>query len=234
MDAATLWSRLSPDDRGLVVAVVQHDETDQVLMVGYMSEASLAATLEHGRVTFWSRSRGELWEKGATSGHTLHLRELRYDCDADALLVRAHPIGPTCHTGKPSCFFRRVVEDHSGPVEDEGPAAPSDRTFAAVFGVIEERKAGRGITSATKKSYVRSLLDKGIGKISEKIREEAGELCDALDHESDERVANETADLFFHAMVGLASRGMQLARVAEVFAARFGVSGIDEKAARKS
>jgi phosphoribosyl-ATP pyrophosphohydrolase/phosphoribosyl-AMP cyclohydrolase len=221
------WSRLRPDANGLVVAVVQHADTEQVLMVGYMNEEALNATLAARRVTFWSRSRQELWEKGATSGHTLHFEELRVDCDGDALLVRARPVGPTCHLGKTSCFFQPVDGE-----ADDGPAPSSDVTMAHVFGAVLERQAGRGATNREGKSYVRSLLDAGAEKIGAKIREEADELCRAIAGEPADRVAAEAADLVFHAMVGLAHRAVHWRDVANVLAQRLGVSGVDEKASR--
>lgn len=235
VDPAALWSSLRLDVAGLVVAVVQHAQTDQVLMVGYMNRDALAATLKNGRVTFFSRSRQRLWEKGETSGHTLELRELRVDCDADALLVRADPRGPTCHTGKPSCFFRPVAgDDAAALLVDEGPPVGVSAMFARVFQTILDRQAGRGMTHREGRSYVASLLARGIEKIASKITEEADELVEALRSEDDERVASEAADLMFHAMVGLAARGVHLREVAEVFARRFGTSGIDEKAARSN
>jgi phosphoribosyl-ATP pyrophosphohydrolase/phosphoribosyl-AMP cyclohydrolase len=221
------WARLRPDAQGLVVAVVQHADTDQVLMVGYMNEEALDATLANRRVTFWSRSRGELWEKGATSGHTLHFAELRIDCDADALLVRARPVGPTCHLGKTSCFFQPLDAE-----VDDGPPPAADVTLSRVFAAVLERQAGRGATQREGKSYVRSLLDAGAAKVTAKIREEADELCRAIAGESTERVAAEAADLVFHAMVGLAHRAVHWRDVAAVLAARMGVSGLDEKASR--
>jgi phosphoribosyl-AMP cyclohydrolase / phosphoribosyl-ATP pyrophosphohydrolase len=229
-----LWAQLRPDDRGLVVAVVQDAETDQVLMVGYMNEEALAATLECGRVTFFSRSRKRLWEKGEQSGHTLHLEDVRVDCDGDAVLVRTHPVGPTCHTGRTSCFYRRV-EDPDPPTlhEDDGPAPSPDRMFARVFATVLERKAGRGATQAEGKSYVRSLLQAGAEKITAKVREEADELCRAVIGETPDRVAAETADLVFHALVALAHRDVDLRDVSAVLARRFGRSGLDEKASRK-
>ncbi|MEM9457408.1 MAG: bifunctional phosphoribosyl-AMP cyclohydrolase/phosphoribosyl-ATP diphosphatase HisIE [Myxococcota bacterium] len=233
LDVKALWAQLRLDARGLVTAVVQHDQTGQVLMVGYMNAEALAATLERGRVTFWSRSRSELWEKGATSGNTLHLRALRVDCDRDALLVHARPAGPTCHTGTTSCFFRRVEgEDAEALPTDDGPPARPDPTLERVFDVILERQAGHGMTNTEGRSYVRRLLDRGAPKINAKITEEAGELAQAIAGESDERVASEAADLVFHAMVGLAHRGLHLHDVTRVLAERFGRSGIDEKAAR--
>jgi len=235
MDARALWAELKPDAAGLVTAVVVDDETSAVLMVGHMNPEALAATLERGRVVFWSRSRNQLWEKGETSGNSLFLRSLRVDCDGDALLVLAHPIGPTCHTGATSCFFRTIQGDDPKDLPaDDGPTGASDPVFDRVFGVIQERKAGRGATQADGKSYVKSLLDRGVPKISAKIREEAEELCQALASETPERVASEAADLVFHALVGLAARDIELRAVAEVFKQRFGISGIDEKASRKA
>lgn len=233
MDPSALWALLRPDAQGLVTAVVQHDHTGQVLMVGHMSAEALAATLAHGRVTFWSRSRRELWEKGVTSGHTLQLRALRVDCDGDALLVRALPAGPTCHTGTTSCFFRRVEgPDAAALPADDGPPPGPDPTLEQVFAVILERKAGRGMTNPEGGSYVRRLLDRGAATINAKLTEEAAELARAIEGEADERVAAEAADLVFHAMVGLAHRGLHLHDVARVLASRFGRSGIDEKAGR--
>jgi phosphoribosyl-ATP pyrophosphohydrolase/phosphoribosyl-AMP cyclohydrolase len=248
-----LWQRTRPDDRGLVTAVVQHARTGQVLMVGHMSKAALDATLTRGRVTFWSRSRAELWEKGASSGNTLELRGLRIDCDGDALLVSAEPHGPTCHTGATSCFFDRVVavdrgaptgDDPAAPAtdprptyalaHDDGPAPPVavDAGLDAVFSTILARKSGRGMTTADGRSYVRSLLEAGAAKIGAKLREEADELARALADEPDARVDAEAADLVFHALVGLALRERSPADVVRVLSARAGVSGLDEKAAR--
>jgi phosphoribosyl-AMP cyclohydrolase / phosphoribosyl-ATP pyrophosphohydrolase len=228
------WSELRPDERGLVVAVVQHAETDQVLMVGYMNEEALAATLERRRVTFFSRSKQRLWEKGEASGNTLHLEEVRVDCDGDALLVRAQPVGPTCHTGTTSCFFRRSDDAEPSRLHaDDGPPPPPDTMLARVFTTVLERKAGRGATQAQGKSYVRSLLDAGAEKIAAKIREEADELCQAVVGEPIDRVAAETADLFFHALVALAHRDVHVRDVSAIFAKRFGRSGIDEKASRQ-
>ncbi len=233
LDASSLWAQLRPDALGLVTAVVQHERTGQVLMVGYMNQAALAATLASRRVTFWSRSRAELWEKGLTSGNALRLGELRVDCDGDALLATAAPAGPTCHTGTTSCFFRRVEgEDVEALPADDGPAPGPDPTLERVFAEILERQAGRGMTNAEGGSYVRRLLERGAEKINEKIREEADELAVAIAGESDERVASEAADLVFHMLVGLAHRGLCLDDVARVLAGRIGRSGIDEKASR--
>jgi phosphoribosyl-ATP pyrophosphohydrolase/phosphoribosyl-AMP cyclohydrolase len=188
-----------------------------------VNRAALARTLSTGRATFFSRSRGELWEKGATSGHSLIVAAVVADCDGDSLLYLVDPVGPTCHTGSPSCFFRRVRED--GVVEDEG----SDATafLEALEREIESRKQSTG-----QKSYTRYLLDGGADRIGAKIREEAGELAEAIARETPERVASEAADVVYHVLVGLASRGVNLRAVVAELAARAGQSGHEEKARR--
>lgn len=228
VDAQALWAGLKTDSAGLVTAVVQHHRSGAVLMVGHMNAEALARTLERGRVTFWSRSRDQLWEKGESSGHTLLLRGMAVDCDADALLVQAEPRGPTCHTGAASCFFTPVLGEGL-----PGQAAPSP-VLERVFAEICARKAGQGITSATGKSYVRGLMDGGVPAIAAKLHEEAGELAEALAGEDRGHIAREAADLLFHALVGLAHRDLDLGDVAEVLAARLGRSGVDEKASRRA
>jgi phosphoribosyl-AMP cyclohydrolase / phosphoribosyl-ATP pyrophosphohydrolase len=238
MTAQTLWASLAPNSDGLVTAIVVDVDDGRVLMLGYMSAEALAATLESGHVTFFSRSKGRLWMKGESSGHTLGLRSLRVDCDGDALLIEAAPKGPTCHTGTTSCFFKPVALDSgSYAARDDGPTpSPMIRdapVLEQLWATILARKRGEGMTNAEGKSYVRALLDKGPAKIDEKLREEAGELGQALREESDERVASEAADLLFHALVGLAARDLTPAAVAAVLRERHGLSGIDEKASRK-
>lgn len=207
----------------LIPAVVQDRLTGQVRMVAYVSRESLAKTIETGRATFFSRSRQELWEKGATSGNSLIVHHIIADCDADALLFLVDPQGPTCHTGQPSCFFRRVRND--GSVEDAG--ADATAFLHELEREIESRKS-----ASSGKSYTRSLLDGGAEKIGAKLREEADELARAIADESKERVASEAADLVYHVLVGLASRGVLWRDVVAVLAARAGTSGIEEKAKR--
>jgi phosphoribosyl-AMP cyclohydrolase / phosphoribosyl-ATP pyrophosphohydrolase len=210
-------------DAGLIPAVAQDRLTGQVRMVAFMNRASLARTLETGRATFWSRSRGELWEKGATSGHVLAVRSVHADCDADALLLLTDPVGPTCHTGAPSCFFREVAAD--------GTAAETGASASVFLETLEQVIAERR-TAPNEKSYTRSLLDGGPARIGEKIREEADELARALDGETSERVTSEAADLVYHVLVGLAARGVPMRDVLAALAARSGRSGHDEKASR--
>jgi phosphoribosyl-ATP pyrophosphohydrolase/phosphoribosyl-AMP cyclohydrolase len=208
---------------GLIPAVVQDRLTGQVRMVAYVNRAALERTLETGRATFFSRSRNELWEKGATSGNTLAVRSIHADCDADALLLSVDPAGPTCHTGAPSCFFRRI-----GP---DGVAAENGVSAESFLGELEREIESRRASTA-KASYTRSLLDGGAPKIGAKLREEAGELAEAIASESDERVANEAADVLYHLLVGLSLRRVPLRDVIAVLAKRAGTSGHEEKARR--
>jgi phosphoribosyl-ATP pyrophosphohydrolase/phosphoribosyl-AMP cyclohydrolase len=211
------------DERGLLPAVAQDHLTGQVRMVAYMNAEALEQTLASGKATFFSRSRGALWTKGETSGHVLEVVSVVADCDADTLLLSVLPVGPSCHTGRPTCFFRRVGP--GGELSDQPTeAAP----FLTELGeLLEARKA-----SSAEKSYTKSLLAGGPEKIGAKIREEAGELADAIKGESDERVLSETADLLYHAMVGLTQRGLTLRGVIEVLAKRTAQSGHAEKANR--
>jgi phosphoribosyl-ATP pyrophosphohydrolase/phosphoribosyl-AMP cyclohydrolase len=212
---------------GLLPAVVQDRLTGQVRMLAYVNREALARTLASGRATFFSRSRQEIWEKGATSGHTLAVTAVVADCDADALLYLVDPVGPTCHTGSPSCFFRRVDEGGGA-----GEASETGVDATAFLEGLEREIASRKASTATK-SYTRHLLDGGAERIGGKLREEAGELAQAIGGESDERVAAEAADVIYHLLVGLASRGVPLRAVVAALAARSGQSGHDEKAARK-
>jgi phosphoribosyl-ATP pyrophosphohydrolase/phosphoribosyl-AMP cyclohydrolase len=210
------------DEQGLLPAVVQDRLTGEVRMVAYVNREAVAKTLETGRATFFSRSRRSLWEKGETSGHSIHVREILVDCDADTILFLADPVGPSCHTGQPSCFFRRL---DAGGIHDE--RVPAATVLLRLEGEIEARKSSTG-----EKSYTKSLLDGGASRIGDKVREEAAEFAAAVASESDERVASEAADVVYHLLVGLASRGLSVRQVADVLARRAGTSGHVEKASR--
>jgi phosphoribosyl-AMP cyclohydrolase / phosphoribosyl-ATP pyrophosphohydrolase len=224
------------DERGLVPCIVQDATTDVVLMLAWMNAESLRLTRETQTVHFWSRSRQALWKKGETSGHTLSVVEIRIDCDLDAVLVRARPAGPTCHTGATSCFFHRDAGPGDAPedvpegvegvegVVDDGPALPILLRLARI---IEARR-----DSTAEKSYTKSLLDAGMPKILAKIAEEHGELAAELPAGDDAKVIHETADLLFHVMVGLAARRIPIEAVFAELGRRFGTSGHVEKARR--
>ena len=219
------------DDSGLVPCIVQDAETGAVLMLAWMNQEAFDLTRTTGEVHFWSRSRKALWKKGETSGNVLAVVELRLDCDQDAVLVRARPAGPTCHTGTTSCFFR-VLEAEAVREDDGVPAAAHTvRAEPHILDALEQVIAARKASSA-EKSYTKSLLEGGPDKILGKIREESGELCAELPAGPADAIAHETADLLFHVLVGLAAREVPLAEVWATLRKRLGQSGHAEKAAR--
>jgi phosphoribosyl-AMP cyclohydrolase / phosphoribosyl-ATP pyrophosphohydrolase len=213
------------DPQGLIAAVAQDRLTGQVRMVAWMNREALQATLDTGHATFFSRSRGALWRKGESSGHVLHVHEVVADCDGDTLLLMVDPAGPSCHTGRATCFFRRV-----GAGATEQAAVEQD---AAPFLLSLEDEIRQRASSTAAKSYTRFLLDKGREHIAGKITEEAGELGRALQDETDDRVISEAADVLYHVLVGLRARGLDCRQVIEALAARAGTSGHSEKASRQ-
>jgi phosphoribosyl-ATP pyrophosphohydrolase/phosphoribosyl-AMP cyclohydrolase len=196
------------DAAGLTPAIVQDATTGRVLMLGYMNAEALQRTLETGTVWFWSRSRGRLWMKGETSGNTLTLEEIRPDCDGDALLVQARPAGPTCHTGEVSCFYR----DLAGERHEE---APGPDVLASVWETLQRRRQ-----EMPEGSYTTYLLRQGVDKIGKKIGEEAAEVIIAAKNGEPAPLANELADLFYHALVMLLACGLRPEQVYEVLATR--------------
>ena len=188
------------DERGLAPCVIQDWRTGEVLTVAYTNAAALARTRETGELHLWSRSRDELWHKGATSGNVQRVRALRFDCDADAVLALVEPAGPACHTGERTCF-------HNGQLE---PPAPHE----ALPGLERTIAARRGSAS-----YTGRLLS-DVGFTGDKVREEAEEVARAAREESDERVAEEAADVLYHLEVLLAARGLALADAQQVLVDR--------------
>jgi phosphoribosyl-ATP pyrophosphohydrolase/phosphoribosyl-AMP cyclohydrolase len=214
------------DANGLVPVIVQDRLTGEIRMFAYATAEAIRLTLETGRATFWSRSRGELWEKGRTSGNEIRVSQVLVDCDADCVIYSGEPHGNSCHTGAPNCFFQAL---ESGPA-GEKLASASDRPqvlLASLEAVLEARK-----TSGEDKSYTKSLYDGGAARIGAKLEEESGELARAVASESDERVVSEAADVLFHLLVSLRWRSIPLRRVLEELARRFGTSGHAEKASR--
>ncbi|MGH2363141.1 MAG: bifunctional phosphoribosyl-AMP cyclohydrolase/phosphoribosyl-ATP diphosphatase HisIE [Chloroflexota bacterium] len=189
-----LLASLCFDARGLIPAIVQHYQTREVLMLGYMNREALDRTLEGEHVWFWSRQRAELWEKGATSGNYLHPRGMMADCEGNSLLVFADPAGPTCHTGEASCFFQEIA----APAALLGP-----RVLEELAQVIEQRKRDR-----PEGSYTAKLLDKGIDRIAKKVGEEAAEVIIAGKNGVAAEIVWEVADLWYHTLVLLASQGV--------------------------
>lgn len=215
-----MFGEIAFDQRGLVPCIVQDFSTGEVLMFAWMSPESLEMTLETGDLHFHSRSRDELWKKGETSGAFLHLRQLRYDCDGDALVAMVDPVGPACHTGQRSCFYREVLG--SASIRKDAPPAPGEPfpvTFEALT-ALERTLLSRAV-ERPEGSYTAKLLEDP-ALIGEKIEEEAEEVVRAGREESDERVAEEAADVLYHLSVLLVSRGIPLADVMEVLNGRSG------------
>ena len=222
----SVLGELKWDGNGLIPAVVQETETGEVLMVAWMDREALAKTLESGLAHFWSRSRGALWRKGETSGHTQHVDGLYADCDRDTLLVQVHQDGVACHTGARSCFFTRleggILEQTAGS-QTAGSQAAGPRASGAGPAMLEvlERVLQSRKVERPSGSYVARLFERGEAQICRKIGEEATEVVTAaLGGEGDPRVVSEVADLWFHTMVLLASRGIPLRRVFEELARR--------------
>jgi phosphoribosyl-ATP pyrophosphohydrolase/phosphoribosyl-AMP cyclohydrolase len=213
------FSQLKFDAQGLIPAVVQDWRDGTVLMVAFMNKAALDETLTTKFVHFWSRSRQALWKKGETSGHELVLKDLFVDCDGDALLVKAEPTGPTCHTGEKACFFSRV--DQPGARTSEAWGGILDRLYQT----IQDRKR-----HPSTDSYTSKLLDGGVDRVLKKVVEEAGEVLLAGKGGKKEEIVYETADLLFHTLVALGYHDITLQEVYQELASRFGKSGLRKEA----
>ena len=195
------WEKMN----GLIPAIVQDAFDGRMLMQGYMNRDALTITLESGQVTFWSRSREQLWTKGETSGHILDLVDIHPDCDADCLLIRARQEGPTCHLGLDTCF------------DTEARVIPELAFLSELEQVIAKRDEER-----PKDSYTTALLESGVKRIAQKVGEEGVETALAAAAGGDEEVLNESADLIYHLMVLLRSRKLELGSLVEVLQIRHG------------
>ena len=191
------------DERGLIPAVVQDADSGRVLMLGYMNRESLGKTMDSGQCWFFSRSRGRLWLKGETSGHYLNVVSVDADCDGDALLVRAHPQGPTCHTGEQSCFFDPLL------------AGPEPFTLHALYTLIQGRKRDK-----KEGSYTTYLFDKGLDKILKKVGEESTEVIVAGKGGDRAETIYEVADLCYHVLVLMAQMDIPVEAVTRELANR--------------
>ena len=196
-------AQIAYDAQGLVPCVIQDWRSGEVLTLAYMNAEALAATRRTGELHLWSRSRDELWRKGATSGNTQAVKAIRYDCDGDALLALVEPAGPACHTGERTCFHRGELE----------PAAPHE-----VLPALERTIADRAASTPEGSYTARLLADPAF--TGAKVEEEAEEVARAAREETDERVAEEAADVLYHLAVLLRGRGLALADAEEVLRAR--------------
>jgi phosphoribosyl-ATP pyrophosphohydrolase/phosphoribosyl-AMP cyclohydrolase len=213
-----MFEGIAFDERGLVPCVAQDQASGEVLTLAYMNKEALRLTQESGELHFFSRSRDEIWRKGETSGNAMRVRQLRYDCDGDAIVALVDPAGPGCHTGNRSCFYREVggaaATGKDAPAAQGEPAAAAHEALAGLERTLRERKSER-----PDGSYTVELLDDP-ELLAAKVAEEAEEVTRAAREESEERVAEEAADLLYHLSVLLVSRGVAEAEVMEVLNGR--------------
>lgn len=209
LSAAYNWSEFKRNSDGMVPVVVQDYKTLEVLMVAYMDEEAYETTLKTGKMTYYSRSRQELWIKGATSGHFQYVKSLTADCDMDTILAKVSQVGAACHTGARSCFFHEIVH------KDYEEAANPLKVFEEVFSVIQDRKI-----HPKEGSYTNYLFDKGIDKILKKLGEEATEIVIAAKNPNANEVKYEISDFLYHMMVLMAEKDVTWAEITTELANR--------------
>lgn len=227
----SLLDQLKFDKDGLLPCITQDAENGEVLMLAYMNAEAVENTLKTGKVHYYSRSRGKQWMKGESSGHVQTVREIRYDCDGDTLLIKIDQQGAACHTGRRSCFY--TVAEQNGVRIDSEPQVDTTAIYAekdildAVYHVIQDRRR-----NPDEKSYVNSLFTKGLDKILSKVGEEATEAAVAGKGGDREEIIYEVADLFFHTLILLGYYDLPPERIYAELRRRFGMSGIEEKESR--
>ncbi|MBQ9766348.1 MAG: bifunctional phosphoribosyl-AMP cyclohydrolase/phosphoribosyl-ATP diphosphatase HisIE [Lachnospiraceae bacterium] len=190
------WSDFKTNSDGMVPVIVQDYKTNDVLQLAYMNEEAFKETIASGKMTYWSRSRNELWKKGETSGHYQYVKSLTADCDKDTILAKVAQVGAACHTGKRSCFFEEIAKKE---YEELNPL----KVLEDVYGVIADRKV-----NPKEGSYTNYLFDKGIDKILKKVGEEATEIVIAAKNPEAEEIKYEIADFLYHVMVLMVERGL--------------------------
>lgn len=207
-EPAFKWEDFKKNSDGMVPVVAQDYRTNEVLMVAYMNEESFNATISSGKMTYWSRSRNELWMKGVESGHIQYVKSLTADCDYDTILAKVSQIGVACHTGKPSCFFNEIVKKEYA---EKNPL----KVFEGVYNIIVDRKS-----NPKEGSYTNYLFNKGIDKILKKIGEEATEIVIAAKNPDPEEIKYEMADFLYHAMVLMVEKGVTWEDITQELAQR--------------
>ncbi len=203
-----LWADLKKDPQGLVPVVVQDFQTNEVLMVAYMNEEAFNNTVRVGKMTYWSRSRNELWLKGLTSGHFQYVKSLTADCDYDTILAKVSQVGAACHTGSYSCFFNEIIKKE---YTERNPL----KIFEEVYGIILDRKA-----NPKEGSYTNYLFDQGLDNILKKVGEEATELVIATKNDDTEEIRDEISDFLYHMMVLMVEKGIKWEDVVSELAGR--------------
>ncbi len=202
------WADLKKNTDGLVPVVVQDYRTDEVLMLAYMNEEAFESTIHIGKMTYYSRSRRELWTKGMTSGHVQYVKSLTADCDYDTILAKVSQVGVACHTGSPTCFFNNIVKKE---YMEKNPL----KVLEDVYGIIIDRKM-----HPREGSYTNYLFDKGIDKILKKIGEEATEIVIAAKNPDPEEIKYEISDFLYHMMVLMAEKGVTWEEITEELSKR--------------
>ena len=202
------WAKFKLNSDGLVPVIVQDYKTDEVLMLAYMNEEAFQMTLQTGKMTYWSRSRKELWIKGLTSGHFQYVKSLTLDCDNDTILAKVAQVGAACHTGNHTCFFQELMKKE---YDDTNPL----RVFQNVYDVIVDRK-----NHPKEGSYTNYLFDKGIDKILKKVGEECTEIVIAAKNPDKEEIKYEISDFLYHAMVLMVEKGVTWEDITEELAKR--------------
>lgn len=195
-ESSIAWSEFKLNSDGMVPVIIQDYKTDEVLMLAYMNEEAFNTTLKSGKMTYWSRSRGELWTKGLTSGHVQYVKSMTLDCDNDTILAKVAQVGAACHTGNRSCFFKTLMKKE---YDDTNPL----RVFQDVYDVILDRKE-----NPKEGSYTNYLFDKGIDKILKKVGEECTEIVIAAKNPDKEEIKYEISDFLYHVMVLMAEKGV--------------------------
>jgi len=214
-----LFEKIAFGSDGLIPAIVQDVESGEILMLAYMNREALAKTLETGKSHFWSRSRQTLWRKGETSGNEQKVKEIRLDCDGDALLLRVDQKGVACHTGKQSCFYRKLEDGTVAAADEQVAFSSHDRStiLQRVHEVIQDRKR-----HPKEDSYTCKLFSAGQEKILKKISEETSEVLIASMEEDRSQVIYEVADLLYHVLVLLGFHDIPLAAIYDVLESRYG------------
>jgi len=230
----TFLDGLKYDDKGLVVAIAQDVDTGAILMQGFADRTAVRTTLTARKATFFSRSRQQQWTKGETSGNFISVKSVHIDCDRDSLVYLGIPDGPTCHTGAHTCYYSQVDGEKGAAFVAGGGFSGQEEAMTTLYELEATIKSRRTevIVEGAKPSWTRRLLDNPT-LLCEKVREEAGELCETLEKgEGAEAAASEMADVLYHSMVLLNLHGVGMEDVLAVLRNRFGTSGVDEKAAR--
>ena len=207
-DPAISWENLKKNSDGLIPVIVQDYTTNDVLMCAYMNEEAFHATINCGKMTYYSRSRQELWMKGETSGHIQYVKELTADCDFDTILAKVSQVGVACHTGNPSCFFNEIVKKE---YIEKNPI----KVFETVYNIIEDRK-----NNPKEGSYTNYLFDKGIDKILKKVGEECTEIVIAAKNPDPEEIKYEISDFLYHVMVLMVEKGVTWEEITQELAQR--------------